>query len=160
MSAPPIGLFRRLVAGVDGSTGSRRALEWTAELGASTGAEVLAVHVLTYNHEFLRDVTADTMRTWRRDLLRDLETSWTQPLNAIDVRHTCHVVEADSASEGLLDIASRAGADLIVVGSRGHGGIADRVLGGVSYRVTHRALQPVVVVPPDWAAVARSAAAS
>ena len=43
--------------------------------------------------------------------------------------------------------------DLLIVGAKGHGGLADRVLGGVSYRVAHRARQPVVVVPPDWSPV-------
>ena len=46
-------------------------------------------------------------------------------------------------------VADREDGDLIVVGAHGHGGFGDRVLGSVSYKVCHRAHQPVVIVPPE-----------
>ena len=125
-----------------------------AHLAAATGARVLAVHVLTYSRELLRDVTPDTMRTWRLELEDDLRTRWVQPLIAADVEHTTLLIEDDSPAAGLLGAADRARADVVIVGAKGRGGFADRMLGGVSYRVTHRAHQPVVVVPPDWSAPA------
>jgi nucleotide-binding universal stress UspA family protein len=140
--------FQTLVVGVDDSDGSRGALAWAARLAMATGAQVIAVHVLTYNHEFLRDVTLDTMRTWRHELRVDLRTKWVAPLISAGVEHRCLVVEAESPATGLLETADRERADVVIVGATGHGGgLADRVLGGVSYRVTHRARQPVVVVP-------------
>lgn len=142
--------FRLVVVGADGSDGSRRALSWSAGLATATGAKVVAVHVLTYSRELLRDVTPDTMRRWRRDLGDDLRARWCEPLVVADVEHRSVVVEGDSPAVGLLDTADEENADLLVVGANGHGGFADRVLGSVSYRVTHRARQPVVVVPPDW----------
>jgi nucleotide-binding universal stress UspA family protein len=138
-----------VVVGVDGSDGSRRALEWASSLAAATSTPVLAVHVLTYNQELVRDVSLDTMRTWRRELERELRSRWAQPLTDHGIDKRCLVVEADSVAQGLLDVADREGASLLVVGATGHGGVASRVLGGVTYRVTHRARQPVVVVPPD-----------
>ena len=148
------GMFELLVVGVDGSDGSRRALMWAAHLAAATGARVLAVHVLTYSRELLRDVTPDTMRTWRLELEDDLRTRWVQPLIAADVEHATLLIEDDSPAAGLLGAADRARADVVIVGAKGRGGFADRMLGGVSYRVTHRAHRPVVVVPPDWSAPA------
>ena len=144
-----------LVVGVDGSGGSRRAVEWAAQLAVATGATVLAAHVLTYDRELLRDLTPDTMRTWRRELEQDLRTRWAQPLIDAGVEHRCLLLEYESPAEGLLATADDEHADLVVVGATGHGGFTDRVLGGVSYRVTHRARQPVVVVPPDWKAAPR-----
>ena len=141
--------LRLLVVGADGSDGSRRALEWSAQLASATGAEVLAVHVLTYSHALLRDITPDTMRAWRLELHEDLRTRWTEPLAAGGVDHRTLVVEHDSAAAGLLATTEREDADLLIVGAKGHGSLADRVLGGVSYRVTHRSRHPVVVVPSD-----------
>ena len=141
--------LRLLVVGADGSDGSRRALEWSAQLASATGAEVLAVHVLTYSHALLRDITPDTMRAWRLELHEDLRTRWTEPLAAGGVDHRTLVVEHDSAAAGLLAATEREDADLLIVGAKGHGSLADRVLGGVSYRVIHRSRQPVVVVPSD-----------
>src|SRR6476661_7150301 len=94
--------LRRLVVGIDGSDGSRSALTWTADLAKSAHAEVVAVHVLTYNEEFVRDLSLDTLRTWRRDLRRDLETAWTEPLRAAGVGYRCLLVEDDSPAAGLL----------------------------------------------------------
>lgn len=44
----------------------------------------------------------------------------------------------------LLDAAT--GADLLVVGSRGHGGFAEALLGSVSQHCVHHASCPVVVI--------------
>lgn len=145
--------FLRLVlVGVDGSAGSRHAVEWAARLAAATGAEVLALHVLTYNRELVRDISVDTMRTWRRDLERDLRTKWIAPLVAMDVAHRVEVIEHDSPAGGLIDVGEREGADLIVVGAKGRANLAGRLLGSVSYRVTHGAHRPVAVVPVPPAA--------
>jgi nucleotide-binding universal stress UspA family protein len=139
-----------LVVGTDGSDGSLRAVDWAAQLARRTGSCVLAVHVLTYDRELVRDLSLDTMRTWRHELQEDLAKRWVAALTAAGIRHRCLVVEAESAAAGLLETAERERAALVVVGAKGHGNLADRVLGSVSYRVTHRAKQPVVVVPRDW----------
>jgi nucleotide-binding universal stress UspA family protein len=145
--------LRLLVVGVDGSDGARQAVEWSAQLAAATGAAVLAVHVLTFSHELLRDITPDTMRAWRLELQEDLRTHWVEPLAARGVEHRTLMVEHDSAAAGLLASVDDQDADLLVVGARGHGIFADRVLGGVSYRVTHRSRRPVVVVPAELGGV-------
>jgi nucleotide-binding universal stress UspA family protein len=142
--------LRLLMVGVDGSDGSRRALEWAAGLATATGAKVLAVHVLTYSREFIHDVMPETVHTWRRELESELRTRWVEPLVAASVDHWAAVVEGESPAEALLDIADREHADMLIVGANGHGGLSGRVLGGISYRVAHRARQPVVVVPADW----------
>ncbi len=140
----------RLVVGVDGSEGARRALDWVAGFAARAGFEVVAVHVLTYDHELLEDLSLDTMRSWRHELTERLRKEWTAPLEGVD--HRSLVVEAGSATDGLLDTTAQEGAELLVVGAHGRAGLTSRVLGGVAYRVTHRASVPVVVVPPDWSA--------
>jgi len=143
-------LFRLVLVGVDGSDGAYRATGWVARLAQVTDAEVIAAHVLTYNREFARDLTLDTLRTWRRELGRDLAGTWTEPLRDAAVRHRTVLTEAASPAGGLVEIAEREGADLLVVGAKGHGNLAGRVLGGVSYQLAHHASQPVVIVPAGW----------
>jgi nucleotide-binding universal stress UspA family protein len=142
--------MQRVVVGLDGSNASQRALEWAAGLARETGVELIATHVLTYSMEFLRDLSLDTMTTWRRDLARDLRDVWTASLRDGSVRLRNRLVEDDSVAGGLMRVAEEENADVIVVGAQGHGTITGRVLGSTSYKLARRAGHPVVIVPPDW----------
>ena len=145
------GPLAAILVGVDDSLSSHRAVEWVAQLAQVTGSEVVAVHVLTFNEEFLRDgLTVDTMRTWRRDLDVQLRDKWLRPLVEAGIDHTRRVVESESVDTGLLSFAAGSAIDLIVVGASGTGGIVGRLLDGATSRLTHRASQPVVVVPRTW----------
>ena len=64
-------------------------------------------------------------------------------VGASRVRVSAQVKEGNAA-QVLLDAAS--GADLLVVGSRGHGGFAEALLGSVSQHCVHHAPCAVVVV--------------
>jgi nucleotide-binding universal stress UspA family protein len=65
--------------------------------------------------------------------------------DAGDIRIERRVVEGAAAA--VLVEESR-GADLLVVGSRGHGGFAQLLLGSVSQQCAHHAECPVVIVRP------------
>ena len=57
-----------------------------------------------------------------------------------------HSIEGTPHTE-IVKRAQEIGADLIVMGSHGHGGLAHAVLGSVTERVLHRTPCPVLVVP-------------
>ena len=61
----------------------------------------------------------------------------------------------DLATTAILERAEDA--DLVVVGSRGHGGFVGLMLGSVSNQVVHHADCPVVVVRPTKRSVAETA---
>jgi nucleotide-binding universal stress UspA family protein len=58
------------------------------------------------------------------------------------------VHESASAWRGIRDAAAERSPDLIVAGSRGHGGLARAYLGSTSSSLIHQAPCPVLVVPP------------
>jgi nucleotide-binding universal stress UspA family protein len=148
--------MKRIVVGVDGSDGSARALRWAIGLAEEAGAEVTAVYALGPVADLARGaanaVTAGLGMSpsgqgpWRNELRRELEQNWCEPLRAAGLPFRARLEEG-SASAGLMAVADREDADLIVVGAHGHGGFEDRVLGSVSYKLSHRAHQPVVIVP-------------
>ena len=59
------------------------------------------------------------------------------------VKISSRVVEGNAA-QALLDVS--AGAELLVVGSRGHGGFVEALLGSVGQHCVHHATCPVVVI--------------
>ena len=150
--------MKRIVVGVDGSEGALRALHWAIGLAEEQEAEIIAVYALGPGQDLARGATNAVSAglgmsqpgasSWRTELRRELEQDWCAPLRAAGLPFRAHLEEA-SASAGLMAVADREDADLIVVGAHGHGGFEDRVLGSVSYKVSHRAHQPVVIVPPE-----------
>lgn len=133
-----------VVVGVDGSEGSKTALRWAANYARRGGARLLAVGAWQYPAMYYgytvaipeADLAAETERTVRTTISDVLGG---EPDVAIEVR-----IAQGPAAEVLLDAAS--GADLLVVGSRGHGAFTGMLLGSVSNHVVHQASCPVVVV--------------
>jgi nucleotide-binding universal stress UspA family protein len=137
----------RVVVGVDGSEPSVKALHWALDEARRRGAALTAVHVWTppfIGPELVPSGAYDTDENDRRGR-EVLETA----LAAADTSGLAAPVEpvvvSGGASTTLVDAAE--GADLLVVGSRGHGGFAGLLLGSVSHHAVHHATCPVVVIP-------------
>ena len=132
---------RRVVVGVDGSPASRRALAWALEEARRRGAMLEAVHAWS-EHGRLSVADADGEQAAREQLavaVGDVDTSvLAQPVG--------QVVVHGSAGPAIVDVA--AGAELVVVGSRGLGGFKELLLGSVGQHVAHHAPCPVIVVRP------------
>jgi nucleotide-binding universal stress UspA family protein len=143
--------MRTILVGVDESPGAQRALAWaTARAHETSDTRLLVAHVLTFSTELRRDAGLETTTLWRRDLERTVRDQWTVAARAAGVDVETVVCEADSPAAGLLSLAGRDAVDLIVLGTHGHGGLADRLLGATTYKVSHAATTPVVIVPVDW----------
>lgn len=135
----------RIVVGVDGSAASVRALQQAVDLARALSADVDAVHTwqVTYGATELSLMPAVPVT----EIQEGAEQALARVIDSVDahgVRVTPIVTEGDPAST-LLDAA--AGADMLVVGSRGHGGFVGLLLGSVSHKVIHHATCPVLVVP-------------
>jgi nucleotide-binding universal stress UspA family protein len=140
--------IKTIVVGIDDSPGSRRALEWTAELAAGLKARVAAVHAfepLAHVGELSPGVD---LRALRDKVAKQVQGELCQPLSARGVQHTAQTLEGEPA-EVLLDVARKERADLIVVGARRMGLLKTLALGSTSQKVMHNAGSPVVIVPLD-----------
>ena len=76
-------------------------------------------------------------------MLAEQTAGWQEKYPDVDVRR---LVLKDRPVHALLSIAEEQGAQLIVVGSRGHGGFLGMGLGSVSQSLVHHASCPVAVV--------------
>lgn len=147
-------VLRRIVVGVDGSASSHRALVWAARLALATNAEIIAVHAvdtpafISGDPEVGRLMSDDVRiawKEWQADLERLLEEDWCVPLRQARVPFRAKTVAG--GPRALLGLANHEHADVIVVGRRGRGGLAELVLGSFSHHLVHHSSLPVIVVP-------------
>lgn len=134
-----------VVVGYDGSEPARRALGWSvAEAGLRNAPLVCAVVVAALTTRGLPGTPGDAALQDAERLLDEaaaLAREQAPELRLIPLR-----VIAPPA-RGLVGLTERA--QLVVLGSRGRGGVAAMVLGSVSLRVAQHAACPTVVVPPQ-----------
>jgi nucleotide-binding universal stress UspA family protein len=148
MQAQENGKDRRIVAGVDGSDSSLSALRWAIGQAGLTGATVQAVAawhypVVTGGYGWA-PVGAEQSFDFKEIAEKTLADAISNvPGPGSKVRVDAQVIEGNPA-QVLIDAS--AGADLLVVGSRGHGGFAGALLGSVSQHCVHHASCPVVVI--------------
>ena len=140
-------MAERILVGVDGSEGSRRALRWAIEQARSRKAVLRPVIVWQRTFDYGRQSywpVDEEIAEGARTRLAATVAEVAGPSPAVDIEPV--VVEGDP---GQALCAQSADADLLVVGSRGHGGFAGLVLGSVSTKCAHHSRCPVVIVPSD-----------
>jgi nucleotide-binding universal stress UspA family protein len=131
----------RIVVGVDGSPASVNALRFAHRQAQLTGAELHAVTTWDFPLYFEDPVDATD---WQANAETILDTALSEALPASAAAGVQrHVSQGHPA--GVL-LGSVGAADMLVVGSRGHGGFAGMLLGSVSQHVVAHSPCPAVVV--------------
>jgi nucleotide-binding universal stress UspA family protein len=128
---------RRIVVGTDGSAAAGAAVDFAADRAAAAGA-ALQVVACTGEHP---DLGGDELRVAARKIVRDTA----ERVRGIHPDLTVTTLVEDCPAERLLVDVS-AGADLVVVGTRGRGAFTGMWLGSVSHAVIYGAQCPVAVV--------------
>lgn len=136
---------RIIVCGVDGSSGGQRALMWALEEAGRRADRVRAVTAWTWDG--VEALNAESTPTEAREhAQRRLDRSVDEVLEQMPGAPSVErLAQRGLPSEALC--AAAADAELIVVGSHGHGAVHDKLVGSTSERVIHHAPCPVVVVP-------------
>ncbi|MEU0387871.1 universal stress protein [Streptomyces chartreusis] len=138
-------MTRPITAGVDGSPESLSALAWAAREAVRRGLALRVVHAWRFQpHEALEaGITgdADSQAQW-------VHSAVTEAVGTVTERHPDLEVITDVVEGAVVDtlVAAAAGAELLVLGSRGHGPIVGFLLGSVGQQVIAEATRPVVLV--------------
>ena len=139
-----------IVVGVDQSTGAKAALRFALEEARLRQATLRAVHAWQFGY-----IGATGLEGWLPavggeldDFRRGAEAALEQTLKEVGADTEAVPIDrrVEQGAAATILIEESQGADLLVVGSRGHGGFAQLLLGSVSQQCAQHASCPVVVV--------------
>jgi nucleotide-binding universal stress UspA family protein len=158
----PSGSSGEIVVGVDGSPGSEAALAWALAEARLRGAKLRLIHAYQVPALAFGDVGMGAPGTaaqaaFAEDIERVRSASERQAKSLVET--TLRHAGADAASDLEIELDAVEGpaaqvlieagrsADLLVVGSRGHGGFVGLLLGSVSQQCAHHPPCPVLIHP-------------
>jgi nucleotide-binding universal stress UspA family protein len=137
--------MKRIVVGVDGSESAAEALRWAVAQAKLTGATVEAVYA--WDPGVVASLGVPPMVDWQplRDAAKERPREIVEETIGAEsgVRIVTKMVMGHAAAV-LVDRSAKA--DLLVVGSRGLGGLKGMVLGSVGHHCAAHAHCPVVII--------------
>lgn len=139
----------KVVVGIDGSPASKAALRWALEEAALRRLPVTAIYAYEYPIVSTASQALHLLDTdfaeYRAAGERILDEALEEVAANASVQPERVVMEGPPAA-ALIEAAGED--DLLVVGSRGHGGFTGLLLGSVSEQCARHARSPVVIVRP------------
>ncbi len=144
--------MKRIIAAVDFSSISDAVIEHAAAMAAAFRAELVLLHVAAPDPDFVGfDAGPPSVRELRAHELRDehrgLQEAATR-LRARGLAAEAQLIQGPTV-ETLVERAEQQGADLLVIGSHGHGAVYRALVGSISEGVLRRAPCPLLVIPAD-----------
>ena len=143
--------MKRIIASVDHSAQTDSVILCATSVAKAFSAQLILLHVADPEPDFVgfapgpktvRDARAEKFREHHRDLQRRAKDIQNQGVDA-----EAFLVQG-STIETILERAEHLQADLLILGSGGHGAVYRTLLGSTSEGVLRRAHIPVLVVPP------------
>jgi nucleotide-binding universal stress UspA family protein len=141
-------MIEKILIATDGSDSAHEALEFGLDLAAEQDARAFVVHVapsvdvMPYaNFGYVAPSVPHEFNEHDRESLQ--EAAELAAENGVDVET---VLLKGRPADEIVTYADTIDADLIVVGSRGHGAIASALIGSVSRGVLHESRRPILIV--------------
>jgi nucleotide-binding universal stress UspA family protein len=139
-----------IIVGVDRSAGAEEALRFAFEEAQLRGATLRAVHAWQFGYigatglEGALPAVGGELEDFRQGAAAALD----ETLREVGAETDGVAIErrVDQGAAAAVLVEESRGADLLVVGSRGHGGFAQLLLGSVSQQCAQHAFCPVVIV--------------
>lgn len=145
--------IRSILVPIDFSAHSARALDDALDLAKQFGATIHVMHayhlpaLIGMPDEIV--IPADFWTGVRDAAARKLEKA-VERVRGAGVKCESHLLES-APSQAIVELATKLGADLIVIGTRGLTGLKHVLLGSVAERVLRTAPCPVLAVKADGA---------
>lgn len=138
-------MFKSIVWATDGSESADRAMPYVKSLASENDAEVVVLHC---DELLVGRGGGQHMIPDEEDVRTKIEGQ-AKELNDAGITATSRIVTIATAGTAhtIAETAKTLGADVIVVGTRGHTALAGLLLGGVTHRLLHLATCPVFAVP-------------
>jgi len=148
--ATKISGISRIVVGVDGSEHADAALDWAVRMAKGMGSEVVAVFAISqpfyFDAGYVTAVAPPQFDpVWRAEITKEFEGEWCKPLIEAGVKYRT-VIEDGRPASVIARVADGTDADVIVVGRRGRGGVAELVLGSVSHELVLHSKRPILLI--------------
>lgn len=137
-----------IVVGTDGSDGAKRAVEEAVRLAKALGAELHIVSAFDPLPGVGISAAPERAKVWAPLPDSQVEVTLSEAAargRTRDVTVTTHAIERPPA-DALVEVATKVGAQLIVVGGRGMHGANRLALGSVPHEVSHKARCSVLIV--------------
>lgn len=137
-------MFDTIIWATDGSQTADRALDVAKALAQDHGASLVVVHVAQHY------ATKTGLAVYPdEDMVKARLEETVQQLSKDGFRPSLRIVDhvGPQPAHEIADIAREVGADLVVIGTRGHSPISGLLLGSVVLRLLHVSPCPVVAVP-------------
>jgi nucleotide-binding universal stress UspA family protein len=145
-------MFKTIVVAVDGSEGSKKAIQYGAEMQVRYDAQLFLLTV--FRHHSLLEASMSMVRPENpqnlddamRDHAKEVADEAKVLAREAGANNFRAFVKGGQPARTIVKFSAEHDADLIVVGSRGMGDIEGFLLGSVSHKVTSLASCPVLVV--------------
>jgi nucleotide-binding universal stress UspA family protein len=140
----------RILLATDGSPHADLAAGVAVDLARSTGSRL---HVVAVGRTFPAAVYDEYAESRREDLRREAQEILDEQVRKIEESGgtvaVAHVKLNEKRDEAIVHLAEDIGAGMIVMGSRGFGGMRRALMGNVADSVVRHAHCPVLVVRPS-----------
>lgn len=139
-------MFSKILIALDGSEHSLKAVDYAKQLSPDKSARIEVVHV----RELLmgRGVGGAPVKLDEEEVVEQVQGTVRELGEAgYDVHLQVVSTVRDGPAQIIAEVAKTIHADVIIVGSRGHGPVAGLLVGSVAQRLLHLAPCPVLVIP-------------
>jgi nucleotide-binding universal stress UspA family protein len=139
-------MFKTIVLALDGSDHAERAVPVAVDLARTHDGKIVIAHI---DERIAAKGDMPPALPNEAQIKKDIEHK-AEELSAdgVDTSVEYAAVVLGGPAPGIVEIADRVGADVIVAGTRGRSSVTGLLVGSVSHRLLHIAKRPVLAVPP------------